>query len=33
MKSVKISWTVKNVKDSTRLNTMYCFKSCEKNQN
>lgn len=33
MKSVKISWKVKNVKDFARLNTMYCFKSCEKNQN
>lgn len=33
MRTVKISWKVKNVKDSSRLSTMYCFKSCEKNQN
>lgn len=33
MKKVKVSWTVKKVKNSARVNTMYCFKNCEKNQN
>ena len=33
MKTLKVSWTVKNVKDSARMNAMYCFKNCEKNQN
>ena len=33
MKKVKISWKVKKVKNSARVNTMYCFKSCERNQN
>ena len=33
MKTVKISWNVKKVKNAARINAMYCFKSCEKNQN
>lgn len=33
MKKITVSWKVKKVKDSARINTMYCFKSCEKNQN
>ncbi len=33
MKKVKISWKVKKVSNTARVNTMYCFKSCEKNQN
>ena len=33
MNSIQISWTVKTVNDSSRINSMYCFKSCERNQN
>lgn len=33
MKKIKVAWRVKMVKDSARVNAMYCFKSCEKNQN
>ena len=33
MKKVKVTWTVKKVKDSSRVNAMYCFKNCDKNQN
>ena len=32
-KTIKISWKVRKVVDSSRVNTMYCFKSCWKNQN
>lgn len=30
---IKVSYKVKKVQDSTRVNMMYCFKSCEANQN
>lgn len=32
-KKVKVTWKVRKVKDSARVNMMYCFKSCEVNQN
>lgn len=33
MKKINISWKVKKVKDSSRVNMMYCFKTCTANQN
>ncbi len=30
---VKISWKKKEVKDTSRMGLMYCFKSCSANQN
>ncbi|GEM_PF-725679 len=33
MKAIKLTWKVKKAKNSARVNQMYCFKSCEKNQN
>ena len=33
MKKIKVTWTVKKAKQEARVNTMYCFKNCEKNQN
>ena len=33
MKKINISWKIKKVKDSARVNMMYCFKSCTANQN
>lgn len=32
-KTIKISWKVRKVVNSSRINRMYCFKSCEFNQN
>lgn len=32
-RKIRISYTVKKLKDCTRINAMYCFKLCEKNQN
>jgi len=33
MKTIKVAWKVKKTKDVARVNQMYCFKSCEANQN
>ena len=33
MKNLKIKWKVKKVIDVSRVNMMYCFKSCNANQN
>ena len=33
MKTIKLAWKAKKAKNSARVNQMYCFKSCEKNQN
>jgi len=33
MKTIKLTWKTKKVKNSARVNQMYCFKSCGKNQN
>ena len=33
MKKVIIKWKVKKVKNTARVNMMYCFKSCSVNQN
>ena len=33
MKKLKITWKTKKVKNAARINSMYCFKNCEKNQN
>ena len=36
MKTIKLTWKAKKAKkakNSARVNQMYCFKSCEKNQN
>lgn len=33
MNTMLISWKVKKVNNTARVNCMYCFKSCEKNQN
>lgn len=33
MKKIVIKWNVKKVKDSSRIGMMYCFKSCDVNQN
>lgn len=33
MKKIVLKWETKKVKDTTRMGMMYCFKSCEKNQN
>lgn len=33
MATLKVAWKAKKVKDASRVNAMYCFKSCEKNQN
>ena len=30
---IKISWKKKEVKDTSRMGLMYCFKSCSANQN
>lgn len=32
-KKIKIQWTVKTIKNTARVNMMYCFKNCEANQN
>lgn len=33
MEKLKVSWIVKKVKNAARVNAMYCFKNCDKNQN
>lgn len=33
MKTLKVTWVTKKAKKATRINAMYCFKSCEKNKN
>lgn len=33
MKTIKLAWKAKKAKNSARVNQMYCFKNCEKNQN
>ena len=33
MKKITIQWNVKKTKDVARVNQMYCFKSCQANQN
>ncbi|MCW2279404.1 hypothetical protein EDD73_14314 [Heliophilum fasciatum] len=33
MKEIKLTWVVKKVEDTSRVNAMYCFKSCSANQN
>lgn len=33
MKKIKVTWKSKKVNQDARVNSMYCFKNCEKNQN
>ena len=33
MKKLRVEWNVKKINDSSRVGMMYCFKSCEANQN
>lgn len=33
VKTLKVAWKIKKVKDTSRVNAMYCFKHCERNQN
>lgn len=33
MKKIEISWDVEEIKDESRVAAMYCFKSCNVNQN
>lgn len=33
MKKIVIKWNVKNIKDTSRVSSMYCFKSCSANKN
>ena len=31
--TITLHWTVKSVNDTSRVNMMYCFKTCSANQN